>query len=86
MNQETGLRLEMTTGVLDNTGKKLFESAIDCRCGARFTGAGGGGCLWALGEKDGIDELKPRWQDILSAVEGAELLETKIDNKGIIIH
>jgi D-glycero-alpha-D-manno-heptose-7-phosphate kinase len=86
MNQETKLRLEMTPDVLDNTGKILFESAIDCNCGTRFTGAGGGGCLWALGEIEAIDLLKRKWQNILAKVEGAGILETKIDNKGIIIH
>jgi D-glycero-alpha-D-manno-heptose-7-phosphate kinase len=85
MNQETGLRLEMTPEVLDNTGEILFDSAIGCRCGARFTGAGGGGCLWAVGEAGAIDLLKPRWRDILSTVEGAELLKTKIDHQGIIL-
>ncbi|MFA5906949.1 MAG: galactokinase [Desulfobacula sp.] len=86
MNRETRLRLDMTPDVLDNTGKILFESAIGCNCGARFTGAGGGGCLWAIGEKEAIDLLKQRWQDILSVVEGAKILDTKIDNKGIINH
>jgi len=43
MNQETKLRLDMTPDVLDKLGKKMFEMAIDCDCGARFTGAGGGG-------------------------------------------
>ena len=50
MIKETQLRLEMTPQVLDKTGKKLFEIARGHHCGARFTGAGGGGCLWALGE------------------------------------
>ncbi len=86
MNRETRLRLEMTPDVLDNTGKILFESAVNSNCGARFTGAGGGGCLWAIGEKDAIDLLKQRWQDILSTIEGAKILDTKIDNKGIIIY
>ncbi len=86
MNQETKLRLEITPDVLDNTGKKLFESAIGCNCGARFTGAGGGGCLWAVGEKKAIELLKPKWQDILLMVEGAKILETNIDHKGIISH
>jgi D-glycero-alpha-D-manno-heptose-7-phosphate kinase len=85
MNRETGLRLEMTPEVLDNTGEILFDSARDCRCGARFTGAGGGGCLWALGEKPAIDLLRQKWQDILSTVEGAEILNTVIDHQGIIL-
>jgi D-glycero-alpha-D-manno-heptose-7-phosphate kinase len=85
MNQETKLRLEMTPDVLDNTGKKMFEKAMSCGCGARFTGAGGGGCIWAVGEALDIENLRPLWQDILSHVEEAKILDTKIENKGIII-
>ncbi|MCD4719722.1 MAG: galactokinase [Desulfobacula sp.] len=85
MNQETKLRLEMTPDVLDKVGEKLFEKAISCDCGARFTGAGGGGCLWAVGEALDIENLKPLWQDILSDVEAGKILDTKIENKGILI-
>jgi D-glycero-alpha-D-manno-heptose-7-phosphate kinase len=83
MNQETKLRVAMTADVLDNTGQKLFKKAIDLNCGARFTGAGGGGCLWAIGEKPDIARLKPLWQKILESVKDAKILDTKIDNQGI---
>ena len=85
MNQETKLRLEMTPDVLDNTGKKLFERAVNCNCGARFTGAGGGGCLWAIGDSLNIKNLKSLWQELLASVETAKILDTKIEKKGIII-
>ena len=85
MNQETKLRLEMTPDVLDKAGKKMFEKAINCDCGARFTGAGGGGCLWAIGEAMDIENLKFFWQEILTSVETAKILDTKIETKGIII-
>ncbi len=83
MNQETKLRLEMTPDVLDNTGQKLFNKAMDVNCGARFTGAGGGGCLWAIGEKYDISRLKPFWEKILGPVKDAKVLNTRIDNNGI---
>jgi D-glycero-alpha-D-manno-heptose-7-phosphate kinase len=86
MNQETKLRLEMTPDVLDNTGKKLFEGAVNCDCGARFTGAGGGGCVWAIGEAMAMENLKILWQETLGFVETAKILDTKIENKGIIIY
>ena len=85
MVKETRLRLEMTPEVLDNTGKKLFERAVALNCGARFTGAGGGGCLWAIGEKDKIVGLATAWQEILEPLEGATLLDTTIDENGILI-
>jgi D-glycero-alpha-D-manno-heptose-7-phosphate kinase len=86
MNQETNLRLEMTPDVLDNTGKKLFEGAMNCDCGARFTGAGGGGCVWAIGEAMAMENLKILWQEILGSVESSKILDTNIENKGIIIY
>ena len=85
MNQETRLRLEMTPDVLDKVGKKWFEKAVACSCGARFTGAGGGGCLWAIGQAADIEILKPIWQKILGSVDTAKILDTKIDTQGIII-
>lgn len=85
MVQETRLRLQMTPEVLDKTGKKLFERAIDLHCGARFTGAGGGGCLWALGEKERISQLAPAWQEVLDPVAGGKILRARIDTNGILI-
>ncbi len=85
MVQETRLRLQMTPEVLDKTGKKLFERAIACGCGARFTGAGGGGCLWAVGEKEAILRLTPAWQEILEQVGEGKILPTRIDMNGILI-
>jgi D-glycero-alpha-D-manno-heptose-7-phosphate kinase len=85
MIEETTIRLKMTPDVLDNIGKKLFERAVDFNCGARFTGAGGGGCVWAIGRSDHIKELKPLWNKVLEPVKSANVLDTKIDNKGINI-
>ena len=85
MNKETRLRLAMTPDVLDNTGKKLFEKAGQSNCAARFTGAGGGGCLWAIGESEDIKKLHPGWQDILASVEYGKILDTRVDNKGILL-
>jgi D-glycero-alpha-D-manno-heptose-7-phosphate kinase len=86
MNRETAIRCEMTPDVLDNTGRKLWESAKAQGCGARFTGAGGGGCLWAIGEEFDIDKLKIQWQKILNPIDGAMVLNASIDPKGIFVH
>ena len=86
MNREVALRLAMTPGVLDAVGGPLVEAAIETGCGARFTGAGGGGCVWALGSTEDIDSLKQMWETILSAREDARLLDSTIDRKGLRIH
>ena len=83
MNRETAIRSEMTPEVLDRLGKKLVDAALRHNCGARFTGAGGGGCLWALGAADNIDRLRGMWEEILQQREEARLLEPCIDADGL---
>ncbi len=83
MNKEVAIRRQMTPDVLDNMGRNLVASAIQHNCGARFTGAGGGGCIWALGEKANINRLAPVWQELLAERQGAELLDVGIDSEGI---
>lgn len=85
MNKEMAIRNKMTADVLDDMGKKLVDSAVNNNCGARFTGAGGGGCIWALGEIDDIDKLNIIWKELLATRKGAGLLDVKIDSKGLKI-
>jgi D-glycero-alpha-D-manno-heptose-7-phosphate kinase len=86
MNRETAIRKKMTPEVLDDIGTKLVAAAGVHRCGARFTGAGGGGCIWALGEIADISELRPVWEAILATKAAARLLEVKLDSKGLGVH
>ncbi|QTA79085.1 GHMP kinase [Desulfonema limicola] len=85
MNRETAIRQEMTPEVIDDIGIDLVNSAIENKCGARFTGAGGGGCLWALGDPENIDTLSREWENILSKRQGACLLDFKIDSQGLTL-
>ncbi len=84
LNAETELRLKMTPEVLDAAGKKLFASAKALGCGARFTGAGGGGCVWAVGEADRIEALRERWQVLAKKTRGAHLLPVAVDGDGVL--
>jgi D-glycero-alpha-D-manno-heptose-7-phosphate kinase len=86
MNRETAIRKKMTPDVLDAVGDELVESARRCGCGARFTGAGGGGCIWALGETEDIDRLTTLWEETLSSHRTARLLDVQIDSAGVIVH
>ena len=83
MNRETAIRRRMTPDVLDEIGKKLVRSAVGNNCGARFTGAGGGGCIWALGESENIARLRGVWAGILSKRKSACLLDTRINSRGV---
>ena len=85
MNRETAIRRGMTPDVVDGIGRKLIMSARKKGCGARFTGAGGGGCMWAIGEASDIESLKDKWESILSHRKGAGLLEFGIDPVGVLI-
>jgi D-glycero-alpha-D-manno-heptose-7-phosphate kinase len=85
MITETRLRQQMTPDVLDDTGQKLFDAAQAHRCGARFTGAGGGGCLWAVGGQKDMAVLAESWRTLLADIPDAKLLDTRIDPAGILI-
>ena len=85
MNREMAIRRKMTPEVLDSMGEKLVDFAIKNNCGARFTGAGGGGCIWAIGEVEDICRLRGIWKEVLSRRRGACLLDVKIDSKGLMI-
>ncbi len=67
MNLETAVRRQMTPDVLDDMGIKLIQAAIHRNCGGRFTGAGGGGCIWAIGETGPMDLLRNDWEKISDA-------------------
>jgi len=84
MNRETDLRLQMTPHVLDQTGRNLTELAKSAGCGAKFTGAGAGGCVWALGEPGDIDRLKKKWNNALAG--NARILDVGIDSRGLEYH
>lgn len=83
MNRETAIRRKMTPDVLDAVGRRLVDTAVRSNCGARFAGAGGGGCIWALGNLGDIDRLRGSWEAILSGRTDACLLATRIDAEGV---
>lgn len=84
MNEETRLRRQITPDVLDSVGERLVDAAVSNGCGARFTGAGGGGCIWALGGSERIAGLRSVWGTILEGHENACLLDSSIDTDGIL--
>lgn len=83
LNRETEIRMEMTPDVFDDMGNKLVDLALNENCGARFTGAGGGGCIWALGEVENISVLRSKWKKILLEKKTASLLDVNIDSSGL---
>lgn len=86
MNTETDIRRAMTPDVLDPLGGALVAAARRQGCGGRFTGAGGGGCIWAIGTQDAIEQLRPEWQTQLDAHPEAALLDAKPTSEGLQVH
>jgi D-glycero-alpha-D-manno-heptose-7-phosphate kinase len=84
INAETALRRALTPEVLDPLGEALVEAARGRGCGARFTGAGGGGCLWALGREEAIHRLRPEWQELAGSRPGAALLPVETALRGVL--
>ena len=83
MNNEVQIRRIMTPEVIDEMGRALIERALETNCGARFTGAGGGGCIWAIGKAKDIAKLRPAWEDVLSHRKEATMLDSQVDAKGL---
>ncbi|GAB6096355.1 hypothetical protein JCM14469_26080 [Desulfatiferula olefinivorans] len=83
MNRETDLRVGLTPDVFDETGRRLAELARAAGCGVRFTGAGGGGCVWALGEPAAIATVKNNWGPVLRSRPHADFLSTVIAAQGL---
>lgn len=83
MNRETDLRRSMTPDVLDAMGEELVAAARHQGCAARFTGAGGGGCLWALGEENAVSRLRTDWETVLGGREDAARLAAGLDTVGL---
>jgi len=83
MNREVEIRRKMTPEIFDEIGTTLYEQAVAHGCGARFTGSGGGGCIWALGDEENIRSLRPAWIDILSQRKDAKLLDARVDPNGL---
>lgn len=83
LNEEMAIRRKMTPDALIPVTEKLIDQAEKMGCGARFAGAGGGGSLWALGEKDRIRDLRGMWDKTLAPVGDGRVLECAIDPHGV---
>ena len=83
LKEEMAIRRKITPDALIPITEKLIDQAEKMGCGARFAGAGGGGSLWAVGEKDRIRDLRGMWDKTLAPVGGGRVLECAIDPNGV---
>ncbi len=83
LREEMAIRRQITPEALIPITANLIDEAESMGCGARFTGAGAGGCIWALGNKEKIIELKKKWKKILEPVKEARVMDCLLDPKGV---
>ncbi|MBN2034157.1 MAG: galactokinase [Deltaproteobacteria bacterium] len=83
LREEMAVRREITPDALIPITDQLIHQAENEGCGARFTGAGAGGSVWALGEKARITRLRKLWLNTLTPVKGACLLPCEVDPNGV---
>ena len=83
LREEMAVRRDITPDAMIPVTAKLIQQAEQAGCGARFAGAGAGGSVWALGEKNKIQELKTIWSSTLAPIRGAEILDCAVDPKGV---
>lgn len=84
IREEMRIRRKITPDALIPETNNLIKEAERLGCGARFTGAGAGGSVWATGAPDDIARLKKRWGKILSETKGACILPCAVDPKGVM--
>ena len=83
IRQEMSLRRKITPEALIPITEKMVAQAERTGCGARFSGAGAGGSLWALGETEDIRKLREKWEDTLAPIRGARTLDCMVDPAGV---
>lgn len=83
LRREMQVRRELTPEALIPITTTLIEEAETLGCGARFAGAGAGGCVWALGRRENIEDLKDRWTRSLASVRGGLVLNCQVDPAGV---
>jgi len=65
--------------------RELVAMARKARCGVGVTGHGGGGCIWAVGEKDDIARLREKWSAALERRNRGSLIPVRVSRKGLCL-
>jgi D-glycero-alpha-D-manno-heptose-7-phosphate kinase len=81
--EEAAIRKTLTPEAFTTIITRLIEESKKSGCGARFTGAGGGGTVWALGEIDAIARLREIWTHTLKDTKTGGILECNVDPVGV---
>ncbi len=83
LRKEMEIREKITPEALTKLSRTLIGQAKGLGCGARFAGAGAGGCVWAIGEANNISRLEKLWSASLQGVKGGRMLKCAVDGRGV---
>lgn len=72
--------------VLPPDDLELIEMAANAQCGVSVTGRGGGGCIWAIGEKQDIADLKKQWINAFERRKLGSLLPVNVTGTGLEVN
>ncbi|MEP6787897.1 MAG: hypothetical protein ABJB40_05665, partial [Acidobacteriota bacterium] len=71
--------------VLHPDDRELVEMAANAQCGVSVSGKGGGGCIWAIGEKQDIADLKAQWTSAFGRRKAGSLLRVNVTGSGLAV-
>lgn len=83
MQEEVAIRKSINPEVLTPELENFIKVANQNHCGARFAGAGRGGCVWAIGEEHQIRTLSESWYQLANKTRGAYLLKANVEAVGL---
>ena len=83
LRKEMIIRKKITPEALIPETENLIHQAERAGCGARFSGAGAGGSIWAIGRKKDISQLKHEWEKTLARSPGGHIIECQVDPEGV---
>jgi mevalonate kinase len=86
VQREHDLRVGLVPSRITPVGRRLQSLAQARGCGFAVSGAGNGGCVWALGANpQAIATVREEWAGELAPVETARVLEVEVDGEGVRI-
>ena len=82
LREEVKMRRAITPRAFTSITQRMIQQAEGIGCGARFTGAGAGGSVWALGNIESIRELKKIWTKTLARTTEGKIIDGSIEGVG----
>lgn len=86
LNEECDLRVRIDPLRVSTKSRILIDIAKKNKVGSRYVGHGHGGCVWAIGSKNGIRKTLSEWRSILKKWPNAWAIFPNLEEKGIIVH